>query len=896
MSYRVEIHFFDFDPSAPHPLAQSPLHPHTLTLLPPALDRDLRLRQRGLCLPRTFWQNLPSSGPLDTTATGALQPAPPPRASSDSAAATGTATQEATLDFRFGPLSLDWVDYPFAQKSGTTDLYWGTVHLFRELGAEDSTAKEKQSAIDADDGTVVGMIAVPGNVNAAVLLAFISPALDSVEQLRVLRDSTPNRTMVLIRFREAADASEFKVMYNGKPYHDTKESEVCRVVAISSIRLKSSSTPPFTFPYSPELEPASKNGVELPTCPVCLERMDGSVTGLITVVCQHSFHCSCLLKWGDSRCPVCRSTNYRTRSGTLSSPTTSTCTICQSTSNLWICLICGNVGCGRYQGGHAHTHFAESGHAYSMELETQRVWDYVTDSYVHRLIRSRADGSLVELPSLSSKPDDKDKEKDKGGKSGPDREDELEQDKLEAMGVEYAKLMTAQLEEQRRYYEVEIARSREELAIALRRAEAESRKAHSERIAGEQRMEEAMAKFEAGQEQLRAKLEQVLKSAGDDEARRKKERAEVAKAKKELERELEAEKEVTKALAEKVRWVKDEVGGRDAEMGKQRAMITDLEDQMRDLMFALSARDQIEAQVDSYDFSKEVDLEALATSIKRTGGVICKNVCNPADLAAMEADVRPFIVADKPWTGSFFPAETRRVTGLVTKSPTFVEKVLMNPTYQAMADKFLTSHTTGHLGSEFVECESKPQLMNTIVFAIGPGGKDAHNQPLHRDDSIYHVQHPEATPETYKYGRDLQIAFFLAGKKSTKANGATRFIPGSHLWAHEKLGGHHEEDCVYAELDAGDCFMMLGSAQHGGSANTTLDEERLILSCFMTKGYLRQEENQYLTNTLDTVRAYPIETARVIGYNLSIPSLGWVGFEDPIRLLHPEVAAREELY
>ena len=30
--------------------------------------------------------------------------------------------------------------------------------------------------------------------------------------------------------------------------------------------------------------------------------MDGSVTGLITVVCQHSFHCNCLLKWGDSRC------------------------------------------------------------------------------------------------------------------------------------------------------------------------------------------------------------------------------------------------------------------------------------------------------------------------------------------------------------------------------------------------------------------------------------------------------------------------------------------------------------------------------------------------------------------------------------------------------------------
>lgn len=40
---------------------------------------------------------------------------------------------------------------------------------------------------------------------------------------------------------------------------------------------------------------------ELPTCPVCLERMDSAVTGLVTVPCSHTFHCSCLSKWGDSR-------------------------------------------------------------------------------------------------------------------------------------------------------------------------------------------------------------------------------------------------------------------------------------------------------------------------------------------------------------------------------------------------------------------------------------------------------------------------------------------------------------------------------------------------------------------------------------------------------------------
>jgi BRCA1-associated protein len=39
---------------------------------------------------------------------------------------------------------------------------------------------------------------------------------------------------------------------------------------------------------------------ELPTCPVCLERMDESVDGILTILCNHAFHSSCLAKWGDA--------------------------------------------------------------------------------------------------------------------------------------------------------------------------------------------------------------------------------------------------------------------------------------------------------------------------------------------------------------------------------------------------------------------------------------------------------------------------------------------------------------------------------------------------------------------------------------------------------------------
>ena len=56
-----------------------------------------------------------------------------------------------------------------------------------------------------------------------------------------------------------------------------------------------------------EEEPALSAGqTELPHCPVCLERLDQHISGVLTTVCNHSFHCTCLSQWADSSCPVCR--------------------------------------------------------------------------------------------------------------------------------------------------------------------------------------------------------------------------------------------------------------------------------------------------------------------------------------------------------------------------------------------------------------------------------------------------------------------------------------------------------------------------------------------------------------------------------------------------------------
>ncbi|RUS24762.1 hypothetical protein BC938DRAFT_473103 [Jimgerdemannia flammicorona] len=93
--------------------------------------------------------------------------------------------------------------------------------------------------------------------------------------------------------------------------------EICHVVYIKSVEFNSTSIPPYAFPFlhdtiaappdvvssKADLAATTDDGglYELPTCPVCLERMDASVTGLLTILCQHTFHCHCLSKWGDGR-------------------------------------------------------------------------------------------------------------------------------------------------------------------------------------------------------------------------------------------------------------------------------------------------------------------------------------------------------------------------------------------------------------------------------------------------------------------------------------------------------------------------------------------------------------------------------------------------------------------
>lgn len=48
-------------------------------------------------------------------------------------------------------------------------------------------------------------------------------------------------------------------------------------------------------------------------------------------------------------------------------------TQCGRTTDLWVCLVCGFIGCGRYHAQHSRRHYLETLHAYAIEVQTQQV-------------------------------------------------------------------------------------------------------------------------------------------------------------------------------------------------------------------------------------------------------------------------------------------------------------------------------------------------------------------------------------------------------------------------------------------------------------------------------------------------------------------------------------------
>ena len=248
------------------------------------------------------------------------------------------------------------------------------------------------------------------------------------------------------------------------------------------------------FSSSSSSSKSNTNLIENQNCAVCLDSLQNPIFNntctnikkksnnisngalvnqpIFTTICNHTFHMECLLRWQDSPCPVCRY-DHAGLNETLSK-----CHVCGTTENTFVCLICGVVSCGRAAisqehsrqhpfHSHAHQHYESTLHAYALSIDTQHVWDFAGDGFVHRLVNTEhANDYTVSGGSKIVEINDPfhvtQGERSRQPGLSDAQQDELVHRKLEGFADEYNKLLKDQMNKQRCYYEERIEEIRDE--------------------------------------------------------------------------------------------------------------------------------------------------------------------------------------------------------------------------------------------------------------------------------------------------------------------------------------------------------------------------------------------------------------------------------------------------
>ncbi|MDO8840503.1 MAG: phytanoyl-CoA dioxygenase family protein [Parvibaculum sp.] len=238
--------------------------------------------------------------------------------------------------------------------------------------------------------------------------------------------------------------------------------------------------------------------------------------------------------------------------------------------------------------------------------------------------------------------------------------------------------------------------------------------------------------------------------------------------------------------------------------------------------------------------------EILAV-LKRDGALILRDALTPAQLAQVRAETMPYIEATDFGRDDFTGNLTTRTGALVARSPACREMVTNKIIVQA-AETFLKPF-----------CE-RIQLHLTQVIRITPGQK---KQQIHRDRWAW---------GTYLKNIEPQFNTIWAISDFTKENGATQVCPGSLDWPDDYQPT--DDQIGYAEMNAGSVLIYSGGVFHGGGANVS-NGDRIGINITYTLGWLRQEENQYLSCPPEIARDLSPELQALIGYSMGSYALGY---------------------
>ena len=152
-------------------------------------------------------------------------------------------------------------------------------------------------------------------------------------------------------------------------------------------------------------------------------------------------------------------------------------------------------------------------------------------------------------------------------------------------------------------------------------------------------------------------------------------------------------------------------------------------------------------------------------------------------------------------------------------------------------------------------------------------GADETAQPIHADDMVIPLAKPHGA---------IICNSMWAITDFTDANGATRLVPGSHRRESPAYGA--DVPTVPAEMRRGSVLIWHGSLWHGGGANTTR-ERRVGIAMNYCAGYVRQQENQQLGLSRETVDRFEPRLRQLVGYSVYNMLIGHINKHSPEELL-----------
>ena len=243
----------------------------------------------------------------------------------------------------------------------------------------------------------------------------------------------------------------------------------------------------------------------------------------------------------------------------------------------------------------------------------------------------------------------------------------------------------------------------------------------------------------------------------------------------------------------------------------------------------------------------DAESSAIVAAVQQDGAVILDDVLNDGFIAALREETDPYMEHTSNGEDHFAGHHTTRTGGLLVRSEKCRE-LIEHESILAPCNEFLAPY-----------CE-RVQLHLTQIIRIRPGETA---QTIHRDRWACgkHLSHLEP-----------QFNTIWAITDFTSENGATQVVPGSTQWPDNQE--IQPEQITQAEMKAGSVLVYSGSVFHGGGANTS-DQDRIGINITYALGWLRQEENQYLSCPPELAKDLSPTLQGLAGYAMGQYALGY---------------------